>query len=772
MFVLAAGGIWLTREGGRIASIWVANAAILSLILVRARDSSVYVIAAAYLGNICANLVAGDPLPIALVLSACNTIEIGLVTALLLRFRPNIDFTVLRDLALFVIVAGGIAPFASALVASAFLHQFVGAPFWQVLENWYAADALGLLVFVPLFAMGLGYKNSRFEFASLGRPDVLTLLLMNAIAVSAIFWQDRLPLLFLAVPPLLLVVVRSGMAGTVIANLTITVIAIAATVSRTGPILLVDAPLSEQMIILQLFLGTCVFISLVFSAYLAEQKRLEERLRQAKALSEEASAAKSAFLSTVSHELRTPLTSIRGSLGLLAGGKAGEFSSKASKLIGIAHNNSERLVHLINDILDMEKIESGKMVFDFQEQSLRAALDPALETARAYLPDRLVKVIVVDDAPGARVEVDVDRLHQVVSNLFSNAIKFSPREGFVQLWLSSDPAEGTAKISVIDQGPGIAEEFQGRLFGKFEQFDSSNTRREGGTGLGLSISKALVEKMGGSISVETEPGKGATFTVTLPLAGMAEPQRLGEEIDGRPRLLSYGLGPEDVFVIVEQLAAAGYGFDHASSFERLAAMLESEAHAALAIDLDRVADHRLGELQGLVERAHRKTFVISADGGRAERAFPEAMRPVVELIAKPIDPARIEAGLREAAPGGLAVRPRILHVEDDRGVLEVVATGLGDEIDVRRAHSLAAAREELRSERFDAVILDLALPDGEGTALLSEIDDTTPVLVYSAAEVETSVRDKVCAVMTKTRSAENDVVSAIHALLASKGAAG
>lgn len=766
MFLLASGGIGLTREGGRIASIWVANAAIFSLILVRARECSLYVIAAAYLGNITANLVAGDALPVALMLSACNTIEIGIVIVFLMRLRPNIDFTVLRDLAVFVAVAGVLAPLCSALVASLWLHHFVGAPFWNVLENWYAADALGLLVFVPLFTMGLGYKKNKFELSSLTRSDVLALQLMNVIAVSAIFWQDKMPLLFLAVPPLLLVVVRSGMAGTVVANLTITIVAIAATVQGTGPILLVDAPMSEQMIILQLFLGTCVFISLVFSAYLAEQKRLEERLRQAKALSEEASAAKSAFLSTVSHELRTPLTSIRGSLGLLAGGKAGDFSSKASKLIGIAHSNSERLVHLINDILDMEKIESGKMHFDIQEQSMRAALDPALETARVYLPERHVKIIVIEDAPGALVEVDADRLHQVMTNLLSNAIKFSPRDGFVQVRLSVDAEEGKAKISVLDQGPGIAEEFQGRLFGKFEQFDNSNTRSEGGTGLGLSISKALVERMGGVIEFETRLGEGSTFSVNLPLAGMAEPRRRGEEPDGRPRMLSYGLDPADVFVVVRQLGSAGYAFDHASSVEALRTMLEAQAHTALAIDLERVEDEQLSAVRGLVEGAQLKTFIFAADINRARQAFPVALGQIVEFLPKPIDPERIATVLRETPLEVNEIRPRVLHVEDDSGLLEVVATGLGDIVEVRRAHSLAAAREELRAQRFSAIILDLALPDGQGTDLLSDVDASTPVIVYSATDLDISVGEKVRAVLTKTKSAESDVVEAVHALLA------
>lgn len=205
---------------------------------------------------------------------------------------------------------------------------------------------------------------------------------------------------------------------------------------------------------------------------------------------------KNDFISTVSHELRTPLTSIRGSLGLVAAGAAGEIPPKVAGLIKIAHSNSERLVRLINDILDIEKIESGRMPFDPRPMALRPLIEQAIESSSNYLADQNVSVILDDQAPGALAAIDPDRLHQVMLNLLSNAIKYSPQDGQVTVRLTRQ--ESMVRLSVIDQGPGIPHAFQSRIFGKFEQADSSDSRQKGGTGLGLSIVKAIVDRLGGT----------------------------------------------------------------------------------------------------------------------------------------------------------------------------------------------------------------------------------------------------------------------------------
>lgn len=224
---------------------------------------------------------------------------------------------------------------------------------------------------------------------------------------------------------------------------------------------------------------------------------------------------KGEFVSIVSHELRTPLTSIRGSLGLLTAGVAGAVSEKAQELLQLADRNAERLATLIDDILDMEKMESGKLRLDVRTQSLMPLIDQAIEANAGYAQRYDVRLTIVARAASAWVEVDALRFLQVMANLLSNATKFSPPKAAVEISVITHGK--TVRIAVRDRGPGLSEEFQTRIFGKFSQGDSSDARVQGGTGLGLAISKALIEQMGGHIGYETEPGKGTTFFLDLPL---------------------------------------------------------------------------------------------------------------------------------------------------------------------------------------------------------------------------------------------------------------
>ena len=219
---------------------------------------------------------------------------------------------------------------------------------------------------------------------------------------------------------------------------------------------------------------------------------------------------KSEFVSTVSHELRTPLTSIHGALGLIAGGAAGELPAQAKSLVDIACKNSERLILLVNDILDMEKIVSGKMAFSMSPVDLVSLVQNAMEASRAYGEQVNVRFMLADPFPSSCVvSADPDRLMQVMANFLSNAAKFSPPGEVVSISVSGNGEK--ARVAVTDHGPGIPEAFRDKIFQKFSQADSSDSRQKGGTGLGLSISKALVERMGGKIGYETEAGKGATF---------------------------------------------------------------------------------------------------------------------------------------------------------------------------------------------------------------------------------------------------------------------
>lgn len=228
----------------------------------------------------------------------------------------------------------------------------------------------------------------------------------------------------------------------------------------------------------------------------------------------EADRLKDEFLAVVSHELRTPLTSIRGSLGLVKAGAAGVLSDKAQHLIDMAWRNTDRLASLINDILDIDKIESGHFKLELQRQALQPLLEQALEASTGYADTYKVRITLQRPVPELQVEVDAQRLFQVMANLLSNAAKFSPPGSEVRIEARRTGA--TCRISVHDHGPGISDEFRPRIFQRFSQADGSDGRQKGGTGLGLAISKALVERMGGVIGFDTTPA-GATFYFDLPV---------------------------------------------------------------------------------------------------------------------------------------------------------------------------------------------------------------------------------------------------------------
>ena len=238
---------------------------------------------------------------------------------------------------------------------------------------------------------------------------------------------------------------------------------------------------------------------------------------------------KNEFIATVSHELRTPLTSIRAALSLVASGAAGELPQQTQHLLTIADRNASRLALLIDDLLDIERIEAGRLNLEVSPQPLVPLIAQAVEANAAYAKLCGVNLELAPCTSQPVVRVDANRLLQVMANLLSNAAKFSDRGARIDVRVTvlapvvpeqenaaSQPTR--ARVAVCDQGPGIVPELRQRLFTKFSQGDSSDTRTSGGTGLGLAISKALIEQMGGTIDYDSPPGGGTTFYFDLPLA--------------------------------------------------------------------------------------------------------------------------------------------------------------------------------------------------------------------------------------------------------------
>jgi PAS domain S-box-containing protein len=224
---------------------------------------------------------------------------------------------------------------------------------------------------------------------------------------------------------------------------------------------------------------------------------------------------KDEFIATVSHELRTPLTSIHGSLSLMSGGMAGELNEKSAKLVRIAQDNSQRLVRLIDDILSIAKIESERMKFRLQPLVLEDLISRAIELNQDFAKQYDVALRPQFGCSDARVLADTDRLLQVMTNLLSNAVKYSPKGGIVRV--TTEEAGDYWRVSVVDNGPGIPESFRNKIFGKFAQAEGPERRKPGGTGLGLSICKAIVDRLGGRIGFDSEPGVRTSFYFELPV---------------------------------------------------------------------------------------------------------------------------------------------------------------------------------------------------------------------------------------------------------------
>lgn len=486
---------------------------------------------------------------------------------------------------------------------------------------------------------------------------------------------------------------------------------------------------------------------------------------------------KNEFVSMVSHELRTPLTSIRGSLSLIVGGVVGEIPLQAKSLIEIAYKNSERLVLLINDILDIEKIESGKMDFNLQPIELIPLVENALEANRAYGQQFGVNFQL--DSPGMqgiKVNADSDRLIQVLTNLLSNATKFSPRGETVVITVTvqSDPSNLQpywVRVEVCDRGPGIPEDFRSKIFQKFAQADSSDTRQKGGTGLGLSISRLIIEKLGGQMGFETELNVGTTFYFTLPIWCPCTPSANSPSAE-KSRILICEDDPDIALLLSLMLQQSGFATDIVYNAIQAKQILDQQSYGAMTVDLGLPDQDGLSLIRELRDREHLRDLpiiIVSAHTRQGQHQFNSSGFPVVDWLDKPIDRERLIATVQQAAQKQRHRQPRILHIEDDADVLQVVALILRDVAEIIPASNLHEAQQQLATQTFDLIILDIGLPDGSGLELLLQLQNQSPfpvpVAIFSAQDVAREVASKVAATLVKSRTSNQELVNTIKLLI-------
>ena len=478
---------------------------------------------------------------------------------------------------------------------------------------------------------------------------------------------------------------------------------------------------------------------------------------------------KDEFISVVSHELRTPLTSIRGALGLLAGGKLGAFPEKSQRMLDIAVNNTDRLVRLINDILDIERIDSGRVTMQKRQVEIGDLITQAVEVMRPMADKNTVSLEL--QPVSANILADSDRMIQVFTNLVSNAIKFSPPSGKVSIRGSKEGNH--VHITIGDQGRGIPAEKLHSIFERFQQVDASDSREKGGTGLGLAICRSILHQHDGEIWAESKLGEGSTFHITLPVAEATS--SLETDHAGGATVL---LCDDDSAVreVVGHLLEER-GFHVRSVASGAEAVRSAQADPPDLIILDLLMPSMSGwqvvdSLKADPATARIPIVIFSVvrpdgDGSRKDK--------VAGWVTKPLEETLFFRTLSQALRARAATT-RILIVEDDPELSRLMESILRqDRIETRIARSGREAIQLLPEFRPELLVLDVVLPLGDGFSVVqwmrqSEQFRNLPVIVYSGRDLTSDERARLTVgrtqFFTKAATPPNDFEQHVLALLA------
>jgi signal transduction histidine kinase/CheY-like chemotaxis protein/HAMP domain-containing protein len=478
---------------------------------------------------------------------------------------------------------------------------------------------------------------------------------------------------------------------------------------------------------------------------------------------------KSEFLANMSHELRTPLNSLLILAKLLSEDAAGNLTEKQRQYARTIHSAGADLLALINDILDLSKVEAGQMDTHFADVRLVDAAEYADRTFRPLAEEKGLELDVMLEEPlPASIHTDGHRLQQILRNLLSNACKFTA-EGRVELRIAAGPEPGLVSFTVADTGIGIPREQLPVVFEAFQQADGTTSRTYGGTGLGLSISREIARLLGGSIAAESTPGEGSTFTLVLPAAKPAAqpPVRASGPVEGvwgnrevpPPHKEAAvdddrdSLQPGDrVVLIVEDdvdFAETVLGIARERGFKGLVALSGDAGFAlarklrpdAIVLDLELPVEDGTGLLDHLkhdAETRHIPVHIVSAGSGR-QRALRAG---AVAFLEKPATREQLEETFSVLASFIDRGVRRLLVVEDDEtqrsSIVELI--GPGEDVEITAVGSSAEAVAELERRIYDCMVLDLTLPDRSGFVLLEQVKSDrrfrdVPIIVYTGREL-------------------------------------
>ena len=462
---------------------------------------------------------------------------------------------------------------------------------------------------------------------------------------------------------------------------------------------------------------------------------------------------KDEFISTASHELRTPLTSIKGALGLLSAGLMGSADAKANHLLRIALTNTDRLIRLINDILDLERMQSGRAPLHIRRCSISELAQHSIETMTPLAEAAKVRIELILAAPpdAMFLDGDSDRMEQVLTNLLSNAIKFSPQMGVVEVRIEADTDSLLLRVS--DQGRGVPPNRLDAIFDRFEQVEEGDQRQKGGTGLGLAICRTIIQQHNGSIwaesNVQQHRGPGTSVLVTLPRVTRIQDARATAALTMLPGpgagtivLCDDDLGIRTV--VSESLQRYGYNVLPAENGEEAIRLAANAQVSAVLLDLympGMTGWETLQRMKDTPEIAEIPVIVLSVLSPNESSINTSRIAASAQgWVQKPYNEHLLLAELARVLRSGEGPA-RVLLVEDDVDLASVVMTGFDESsVQFEHAHTGQAAIRMCQSRRPDLVILDLSLPDGDGFSLVEWMRRqpemrTLPLVVYSGREV-------------------------------------
>jgi PAS domain S-box-containing protein len=518
-----------------------------------------------------------------------------------------------------------------------------------------------------------------------------------------------------------------------------------------------------------------------FALDISERKRLEElRSRSAELEAQnrriqEASRLKSEFLANMSHELRTPLNSIIGFAQLLRDGEVDRDSPQHNEFLGDILTSGRHLLQLINDVLDLAKVESGKMDFRPETVDLRHLVSEVGAVLRSIAASKRIQLDTDVASDLASVSLDPARLKQVLYNYLSNAIKFTPEGGRVSLRVSSEGAEAI-RIEVEDTGVGIAPSDFERLFVEFQQLDAAATKKQGGTGLGLALTKRIVEAQGGSVGVKSVRGEGSVFFAVLPKSVPVEIEH--HELvpalarhEGASVVLVVEDDPRDRSLLVNTLSRAGYDVQVAVTGQEASVACREQAFDAITLDLLLPDTTGLDILHRIrVEGKNRETPVVVVTV-IAERGVVGGFS-VQDYLQKPVNgPDLLTSLLHAGVPPDKA--GTLLVVDDDPSALKLMKATLGKlGYAAQYVSDAESALAMCEARRPAAVILDLLMPQMDGFEFLVRFrsvpnNRAIPVVVWTMKDLTHEDRDRLHrlaqGVVGKTTG--NSVVEQLRALL-------